>query len=44
MNWRLEDAEEQISDLENRVMESNHAEHNREKKNQGKQAQTQGTQ
>lgn len=37
MNSRLGEAEEQISDLENRLMETNHAEHNQKrKKNYGK--------
>jgi len=37
MNSRLEEAEEQISGLENRLMESNQAEHNQQrKKNYGK--------
>ena len=33
MNSRLEEAQEQINDLEHRVMESNQAEQKREKKN-----------
>lgn len=32
MNSRLGEAEEQISDLEKRLMESNHAEHNQKRK------------
>ena len=36
MNSRMEEAEEQLGDLEDRVMESNQAELKREKKNNSK--------
>ena len=40
MNSRLEEAEESIKDLEDRVMETNQAEPKREKQNYAKQEQT----